>query len=380
MSLLGKKSLLLFLLLVAAQTVVFWFSDIDLQVASFFYDPSYSQHWPLGEYPVWKFFYRLGPILTITIAISSLVVILLSVFKQSWVKYRIQAAFILFSFVLGPGLLVNSVFKDNWGRPRPAQIEPFSGSEYYIPPLKFNAAGDGKSFPSGHSSLGFGFIAFWFLWYRRRPRLAGYALGFSLVLGSLLGVARMAAGGHFLSDVFWSLWIPLLTCMGLYHFFFAKLLDADALETKAIPVWKNAIYALLAFFVLAYGLFNWPIKQSNQQIITSSPLIEIIADKTDLRVAYTKKKNPTQLELHHEVKGFGLPFSQQVLRVSQHRHGANSVVRIALNTKGIVTELHSKTTLLLPQNVVKQIRLTIKEGRLRTPQSLQPLLSYETKL
>ncbi|MCK5895167.1 MAG: phosphatase PAP2 family protein [Cocleimonas sp.] len=213
---------LLFILLITVHTALFWFSAIDLQVADFFYHPEQSNPWPMGDLPFWKFFYQLGPILSIGIVISTLLIILLSSLKIIGKYYRPQALFILLSFLLGPGLVVNTLFKDNWGRPRPADIKIFGGEEHYIPPLKYNAKGNGNSFPSGHSSLGFGFIAFWFLWYRKRKIWANYAFLSTLSLGFLLGYSRMAAGGHFLSDVFWSLWIPLLVSMGLYHLFFKK--------------------------------------------------------------------------------------------------------------------------------------------------------------
>ncbi|MCK5917464.1 MAG: phosphatase PAP2 family protein [Cocleimonas sp.] len=217
-------NILIFLLLITAHTAVFWFSDIDLRIANLFYHAELSNPWPLGDKPLWRFFYQLGPILTISLVGAALLIIFLSAIKKIGQHYRIQATFILLCFVIGPGLIVNTLFKDNWGRPRPINNESFGGTEHYIPPLKYNAQGDGNSFPSGHSSLGFGFIAFWFLWCKRRMKWANYALVFSLSLGCLFGFARMAAGGHFLSDVFWSLWIPLLTSMGLYHFFFKKYL------------------------------------------------------------------------------------------------------------------------------------------------------------
>ena len=214
--------LLIFLILITAHTAIFWFSDIDLRVSNFFYHPEQANPWPMGNLIIWKLFYQLGPILSVSIVVSTLLIIIISFLKETWQSYRIQAIFILVSFLLGPGLIVNTLFKDNWGRPRPTYIEPFGGTEQYVPPLKYNSKGEGNSFPSGHSSLGFGFIAFWFLWHRRRVVWANYAVVFSLSLGCLFGFSRMAAGGHFLSDVFWSLWIPLLTSMGLYYFIFKK--------------------------------------------------------------------------------------------------------------------------------------------------------------
>jgi membrane-associated PAP2 superfamily phosphatase len=120
-------------------------------------------------------------------------------------------------FLLGPGLLVNVVFKDHWGRPRPVQVTELGGQEQYVPPGYFVVNGNGRSFPSGHSSIGFAFVAFWFLWRERKPAWARMALAFSVALGAAIGVTRMAAGGHFLSDVMWSAWVVLFTAWLLYY-------------------------------------------------------------------------------------------------------------------------------------------------------------------
>jgi hypothetical protein len=41
---------------------------------------------------------------------------------------RMYGLFILLSVILGPGLLVNLVFKDHWGRPRPRQVVALGGT------------------------------------------------------------------------------------------------------------------------------------------------------------------------------------------------------------------------------------------------------------
>ncbi|HBH49073.1 MAG TPA: PAP2 family protein, partial [Bacteroidales bacterium] len=42
---------------------------------------------------------------------------------------RRWALMMILTIVLGPGLLVNATFKDNWGRPRPNEIVEFGGKE-----------------------------------------------------------------------------------------------------------------------------------------------------------------------------------------------------------------------------------------------------------
>lgn len=370
----NKYNLLLLLLLITAHTSVFWFSDIDIQAAKFFYFPEESNVWRLGEQPFWMFFYQLGPIVTISIAVSALVIILFSIVKKSWGLYRTQATFILFSFLLGPGLIVNTLFKDNWGRPRPIHIEQFKGAEQYVPPLKYNAQGDGKSFPSGHSSLGFAFIAFWFLWRKRRPLWAKAALGFSLLLGSLFGIARMAAGGHFLSDVFWSLWIPLLSSTALYYFFFRKALESDVQPSQQ-SIWKNILYSLIAFVILAYGLFNWPLQKSDHIQLEAFSQISLKADKVNLYLQYGEKESEN-IEIVHQVGGFGLPFSKQVLSTVMEQNRRNNILHINLKFQGFFSELESKLTIKIPPSVlIKKIEVDIADGKVVAIPQLAPFLS-----
>jgi lipid A 4'-phosphatase len=201
--------------LVAASTLVFWLSNWDLTVAGLFHQ---ADHWLLDEFPLWKMlFYDGVPYLAGSVlAVSSLLVVGSTVLRR-WYHLRLYAAYVLLVFLVGPGLLVNSLFKDNWGRPRPVQVVQLGGHEAYVPPGYVVAKGHGRSFPSGHSSIGFAFVAFWFLWRKRKPQWARLALVASLLLGCAIGLTRMAAGGHFLSDVMWSGWVVLFAAWVLYY-------------------------------------------------------------------------------------------------------------------------------------------------------------------
>ena len=107
----------------------------------------------------------------------------------------------LLALLLGPGVLVNMTFKEYWGRPRPHQVEEFGGSREFRPPVIpcFDCR-SGHSFVSGHASMGFILFAVALVYRRRRwIWIAGGA-------GSAIGLARVAMGGHFLSDVVFSGW------------------------------------------------------------------------------------------------------------------------------------------------------------------------------
>jgi membrane-associated phospholipid phosphatase len=102
--------------------------------------------------------------------------------------------------VIGPGVLANTIFKDHWGRARPTQIEAFGGSHRFTPaPLPAAECERNCSFVSGHAALGFSLLALAFLLPPSSSRRRGevVALGF----GGLVGLGRIAQGGHFLSDV-----------------------------------------------------------------------------------------------------------------------------------------------------------------------------------
>ncbi|UOG92129.1 MAG: phosphatase PAP2 family protein [Candidatus Thiothrix sulfatifontis] len=205
----------LWLNIAAASTLVFWLSNWDLTIAGLFYR---TDHWLLDEFPLWKaLLYDGVPYLAGGVLLVSVALIVVSVVLRRWHRLRSAAVYVLLVFVVGPGLLVNSVFKDNWGRPRPAQVLQLGGQEAYAPPGYLVVGGKGRSFPSGHSSVGFAFVAFWFLWRERKPQWARLALGFSVALGVAIGVTRMAAGGHFLSDVMWSAWVVLFAAWLLYY-------------------------------------------------------------------------------------------------------------------------------------------------------------------
>lgn len=204
----------------AIWTLVFWLTDWDVRIAAWFYQPSCSPEgwWVDCQRWLHYLFYESVPWLSIFILGGSLAVMAWTYWQRQVAPLRIKVGYFLLVFVLGAGVLVNGVFKEHWGRPRPADTVYFGNEQPYVPPGLYASAYDGRSFPSGHSAMGFGFVALWFLWRERYPRLARCALCGSMTLGCLIGLTRMAAGGHYLSDVMWSGFIMLLTAYLLARF------------------------------------------------------------------------------------------------------------------------------------------------------------------
>ncbi len=121
-------------------------------------------------------------------------------------RWRINphiAAYLLLSLALGPGLIANTVLKDNMGRARPSQISEFGGKAAFTPALiPADQCKRNCSFVSGHATLGFFVVSFAFLVGRRRDR--HWAIAGALALGAVIGLGRIIQGAHFLSDVVFS--------------------------------------------------------------------------------------------------------------------------------------------------------------------------------
>lgn len=204
-----------------AVTLICWLTDLDIRISRIFYVPDHPVHpWIHGEFMLWRMLYRSDNYLTAVLGAISIgcVVVGLAVRRRRiLLRYGL---FILLSSSIASGLLVNEVFKEHWGRPRPDSIVELGGERTYLPPLAKGPPEGGKSFPSGHASIGFSYLAIWFILRGRRSKFARPALIGGLALGGLLGLGRIIQGRHFLSDVLWAASISYLVCLVLYHLVF----------------------------------------------------------------------------------------------------------------------------------------------------------------
>jgi len=131
--------------------------------------------------------------------------------KKSMLNARKKAIFLTLSLILGPGILVNLVFKDNTlGRPRPQHIEEFGGKMTFTPVFFYSGeCAKNCSFVSGHAAIGFYLMAV--AWVRQRR----IWLMYGIVLGATVGFVRIIQGGHFLSDVIFAGWVTYFCCVAL---------------------------------------------------------------------------------------------------------------------------------------------------------------------
>jgi lipid A 4'-phosphatase len=244
--------------------------ELDIAFSRLFYregEGFFARHWPPFDF-LYEF------VQVTRTAVVALVIGLLAARSFSALK-RLHVgtsaiAYIALSLVIGPGLISNTVLKDNMGRARPDQTVQFGGPRTFTPALvPADQCPKNCSFVSGHASLGFFLVTFAFLMapgYRRRAVFAGI-----IALGAAIGVARIGQGRHFLSDVVfaglinfavaWALYVWLAARDGPGGRFFERWderLRAKAEPGAVIASYSHGLAAVVLLSILSYLYLDRP--------------------------------------------------------------------------------------------------------------------------
>jgi lipid A 4'-phosphatase len=125
-----------------------------------------------------------------------------------------RVAYLFIVLFLGAGLIVNVVFKDNFGRARPRDIAEFGGHKQFTPAFTIGTeCRKNCSFSSGEAAGGFFTLALALALSRRRR-----ALALAVAVGAVVSFWRIAAGAHFLSDTIVSFFVMLIVADVLHHY------------------------------------------------------------------------------------------------------------------------------------------------------------------
>lgn len=366
--------LLVLLLLALVGTLPFWLTDLDTRIAALFYHPNADDPWFESREPFWLFFYQAAPLLVGLVAVGSLVVFGAGSIWPRYRRWRIHAAFLLTTAILGPGLLVNGVLKDHWGRPRPHQTVELGGTQPYLPPLVMGQAGKGKSFPCGHSSAGYLLAAFFLVWRRRRPRLAYLALAGAIGLGTLIGISRMAAGDHFLSDVIWSGVIVYGLALFFYHGVFRIPRREDAAEQAPPatarplrhPIATAVAYGAVALAMVFGTLLATPVHENRSQEVIPSAyqppprVLRLVADDAQITIVWHHWTERSALILL-KGRGFGLPGT----RVRDRLEVKDGVLTFSIQHRGVFTEKDTSLVVGVVPEAWDRIEVETRSGDIR---------------
>ncbi|HEV8019220.1 MAG TPA: phosphatase PAP2 family protein [Steroidobacteraceae bacterium] len=367
-----------------ATTLVFASGTADIAAARWFYSADATDHWPLGRQFPWAALYRAAGGITAALVLLGLAALAasLTVARRLWRGY---AVLLLLAVALGPGLLVNGVFKDHWQHPRPRDLLEFGGVQHYVPSPLIGAEG-GASFPCGHCTVGFLYATGWWVWKRRRPRWAYVSLAAGLALGALFGIGRMAAGAHFLSDVIWS----ALLAFAVVHLLCYHLLRLPAAGRVAVPARDGGgtadggggggragsggqrvatlvavaggVAVLLALFAMPHGT-ALTARVSLASLPGPPRILEVEADAANVSVVLVDQP-AAQLTIEGELHGFGLPTSRlathiEVLAQPQPR------LRYRIEARGWLTDVDGLATLGVPGDAFERVIVNVRRGNIQ---------------
>lgn len=195
----GFSGVLLFFILSGG--ILFFFPSLDVKVSGLFYDS--GKGFFLKDLWVCTFVYRAVEIFAVGLVVALVFFLVIVRIRQKplFSLNQKRIFYLILVLAIGPGLVVNALLKDHWGRARPYQVEAFGGEK------AFTRAGvisdqceNNCAFVSGHASMGFYLFAFSFLWPRHRKKWTALALA----SGCTVGLVRILQGSHFASDVIFS--------------------------------------------------------------------------------------------------------------------------------------------------------------------------------
>ncbi len=206
------------ILLLTIITIFFRATNWDLKIAGYFFDSNLDLGFRVKAYP-WYILYEYGVYPAYISVAAACLIFLIGFLNKAFKSYRLRCLFVMLLFTISPYIIVNLIFKDHWGRPRPVQCAEFKGKNQFVKIWTPNFSNVScKSFPSGHASVAF-FMFFPFFIYRafRKNKKAVIWLLVGLVYGGLMSYGRMYQGGHFASDCLWSGGFNYLTALILYY-------------------------------------------------------------------------------------------------------------------------------------------------------------------
>lgn len=208
---------IVFLLILSVVTGAFFllFPRVDLAISGLFFD---GVRFPLQHHPVTHFLREALQIVMLTLILLSVAGLALRYFAQrqlfsiGWRRWL----FVALCLLIGPGLVANTLLKDNWGRPRPVQTEDFGGNFAFAPPVLIisDACQQNCSFVSGEGAMAFmtGFVILGLFGLS-----SNLAIALALLYGAFGSALRIMMGGHYFSDTLFAGLFMAMIAIGLYR-------------------------------------------------------------------------------------------------------------------------------------------------------------------
>lgn len=353
-----------------AVSIVIAVLDLDRVVARRFY--SADQGWFLAREPLWTWLHHYGTIPGLLMTLAAMMGWGAGCFVPALASLRRPCMVVALTSIIAAGLLVNAVFKQYWGRPRPDQTIEFGGQWHYRHILPPGTPGKGASFPCGHCTMGFVFLSM-AAFHRRNKLLAFGGIGTGIVLGTLLAAARVVQGAHFLSDTLWSLGIITMTTTVLemlpYQYRAKPRLTHQRGGLSRRRWWVLPIVIAILGLAAAGFLTRRPYYKSKDYRFDLTKEIKQIeiqfnADPERVNLRYATVAAP---RLHVEVHGYGWVKFNFHMRFEAIA-GADKL-RLALHSdpRSYFAELDHALTLILPLHLKDRVTVLFRDAKVACP-------------
>lgn len=318
----------------------------DLAVQFYFYDPATAE-WSGRQNTLMVGLYQYSVLPALILGLIGLFGYLGGILFRKLRPWRKIYLYLFAVLIVGNGILANALFKSFWGRPRPAQVNEFGGTQNFEPCLWIDLASYGKSFPCGHATMGFYFFALALLLKGLARQLCiAFAIGF----GALIGLSRLSYGGHFLTDVVWAAILMWLVALGLYHLLeipkqwrYEERPPRSKGEARR-QRWVRLVLMPLVFVVLGLAATRSPRdKTDSLSLATATPTMVL---KLDLRgtVKFQSSSITSELIFKTRGQGFGFPKTKLHLKSEALANGT----RVYHNVSGFFSDLEAVTLVHLP--------------------------------
>lgn len=200
-------------LAVAGTSLLFYiFPSVDLSVSRWFYQPNVG--FALADSALLRVLRSSSTwVMSGVLLLCALQLIRHAVAGQVGGRVARRCLWLLACLAAGPGLLVNGILKEYWGRPRPIATDLFGGeAPFQRVWVISNWCDRNCSFVSGEASSAAWLVAAALI-APRQIRTAAVAA--ATLYAFALSINRIAFGGHYLSDVVLAWLLCALVFMGL---------------------------------------------------------------------------------------------------------------------------------------------------------------------
>ncbi len=214
------RPLLALLAVLAVVSAVFLlFPSLDIAVSRAFYDGS---RFPLIVDPTLRAVRDFGTWVTTTVVVLAILGVVVPL-TRGWRRFVFaphEGIYVLLVYLVGPGLIVNSLFKNVFGRARPREIVEFGGAEAFSRVwVVSDSCLSNCSFVSGEGAAAAALLCVLVAVPRSERLVVGAGL---TVVAGVVSLNRVAFGGHFISDTLIAWLIVLLVAVALKPVFFGR--------------------------------------------------------------------------------------------------------------------------------------------------------------